>query len=105
MKIQTLLTEELNNNTRPIILVGETRDKVKGNLYIQVEQADNLSLTVKGRVSQMTEDVDLSVVDMTSYLKTSTINEDGIYWLLSEEFYSVTFTATGSCIITIKVVE
>lgn len=105
MKIQTLLTEELDNNSRTIVLVGETRNKVKGTLYVQVEAAEDLALTVSGRVSQTTDDVALMGVDMSTYTKIATITDDGIYWFLGEEFYSVTFTAVGSCRITLKVIE
>ena len=105
MKIQTLLTEDFNNETKTIVLVGETRDQVRGTLYLQVEDANNLSMTVAGRVSQTTDDESLAFVDLGSYTKATTINGDGIYWVLSEELYSITFAATGSCLLTIKVVE
>ena len=103
--IQTLLSEELADTTKEIVLVGEQRARVKSTLYIQVEDANSLNMTVKGKMSQTSSDSSLALVNMNEFVRTTTVTEDGIYMLLSEELYSITLTATGSADITIKSVE
>lgn len=103
--IQTLLADTLENETRELILVGEQRDRVKSALYLQVEDADSLTILVKGKISQTANETVLATVDLAEFSKKLAIDANGMYMLLSEELYSVVLVVTGSAMITVKSVE
>lgn len=104
--IQTLLSDTLSDTNIEIVLVGEQRDRVKSALYLQVEEASNdFVLEVYGKMSQMSDNIKLASVDMSAFEKKVNIDEDGIFWLLSEELYSVTLDVTGSARIILKSIE
>ena len=104
--IQTLLSDTLSDTNIEIVLVGEQRNRVKSALYLQVEEASNdFVLEVYGKMSQMSDNIKLASVDMSAFEKKVNIDEDGIFWLLSEELYSVTLDVTGSARIILKSIE
>lgn len=104
--IQTLLSDTLSDTNIEIVLVGEQRNRVKSALYLQVEEASNdFVLEVYGKMSQMSDNIKLASVDMSAFEKKTNISEDGIFWLLSEELYSVTLDVQGSARIILKSIE
>lgn len=104
--IQTLLSDTLSDTNIEIVLVGEQRNRVKSALYLQVEEASNdFVLEVYGKMSQMSDNIKLASVDMSAFEKKVNIDEDGIFWILSEELYSVTIDVQGSARIILKSIE
>ena len=104
--IQTLLSDTLSDTNIEIVLVGEQRNRVKSALYLQVEEASNdFVLEVYGKMSQMSDNIKLASVDMSAFEKKVNIDEDGIFWILSEELYSVTLDVQGSARIILKSIE
>ena len=104
--IQTLLSDTLSDTNIEIVLVGEQRNRVKSALYLQVEEASNdFVLEVYGKMSQMSDNIKLASVDMSAFEKKVNIDEDGIFWILSEELYSVTLDVQESARIILKSIE
>ena len=104
--VQTLLSDMLSDQNIEIVLVGEQRNRVKSALYLQVEEASNdFVLEVYGKMSQMSDNIKLASVDMSAFEKKVNIDEDGIFWILSEELYSVTLDVQGSARIILKSIE
>lgn len=65
-----------------------------GTLYIQVEDAANIS--IEGKNSEMSTYVALPVVNMSSFAKKDKIEEAGFYMCVIGGLDQIQMTATGS---------
>lgn len=103
--INTLVSDTFTNEERTITLVKSQKHPVAETTYIQVEDSDNLTLTLSGQMSSLTSPTQIASIDLNTYMREQTIEEDGLYMLLSEELESLTLDVEGSAMITVKVIE
>lgn len=103
--INTVVSDTFSDEERTITLMKSQKHPVVETTYIQVEDSNNLTLTVKGQIATLTTPTQIASIDMNTFMRVQDITEDGLYMVLSEELQAITLEVEGSAMITVKVIE